>query len=683
MPRFFPLFIVLAAGLAGVAPPAVAQNPRPITQAPLPPPGAPAPIAPAPIAPAPAPPGGAPLQIQPPTVSQDLRIVWEVKNRFRLFRREADFLRQVAAQSLKTVLQAEELMESETDGRGWAARVLANLCVDPMGGVVNTCERDGTRESYLNPADHRVEMKLVGAAAGTTCAWVFDEGDGQPRSYNGPCSEEVRIRLVYGKPTSVTVDVAMPDAPPLRAQAEVMVRDLLIAGMGDSVAAGEGNPDRPVSLSDEGFCFRRFGTGSEYYRPGRASFAGDRTCETTNAASQFADWAKLGARWLSQACHRSLYGYQLRTALALAVENPHVAVTFLPLACTGATIDYGMLGTQNARELNCTPNQQCPRTVPAQITTLQSYLTAARRGRPNRTLDLVLLTVGANDIDFSGLVADVIIDARRERVLFNSMIASVDTADRALTRILPGSFAKLRAALKPMVGGDLSRVVFVSYGNPALRADGAPCGGGQTGFDVHPAFRVDGERMARVADFVGARFLPALKAIAQCGAGAGCANPATDRMTFVDAHQQAFMGHGVCARSDQDPEFDRTCFLADGKSFTASAVEGATEPLTCGVSASEYRAYTPRARWIRTANDSYFAAMTYPEGLPLTQQPVDIHDATWGVVSAVYGGAVHPTAEGHAAMADAALVGARQVLNLGAGISGSAVSTQPLAPPNQ
>ena len=32
------------------------------------------------------------------------------------------------------------------------------------------------------------------------------------------------------------------------------------------------------------------------------------------------------------------------------------------------------------------------------------------------------------------------------------------------------------------------------------------------------------------------------------------------------------------------------------------------------------------------------------------------------MLSAVYGGAVHPTAEGHAAMADAALPAARQVL---------------------
>jgi hypothetical protein len=317
--------------------------------------------------------------------------------------------------------------------------------------------------------------------------------------------------------------------------------------------------------------------------------------------------------------------------------------------------------------------------VPAQIAQLQGYLATARRAKPNRNLDLVLLTVGANDIDFSGLVANVIIDATRERVLFNGMLASPESAESALTRALPGNFAKLRAALKPMVGGDLSRVVFVSYGNPALRPDGSACGGGQSGFDVHPAFKVDGDRMRRVAEFVGARFLPILKSIVTC-AGNACANPA-DRMTFVDAHQQAFVGHGVCARSDQDPEFDRACFLADGKSFASNPVQGATEPLTCGASSSEFRPYAPRARWIRTANDSYFVAMTYPEGLPLTQQPTDIHDATWGIVSAVYGGAVHPTAEGHAAMADAALEAARQVLNLGA--AAASVSRETLPPPPQ
>ncbi len=66
------------------------------------------------------------------------------------------------------------------------------------------------------------------------------------------------------------------------------------------------------------------------------------------------------------------------------------------------------------------------------------------------------------------------IDASSERVLFGSSVMSTpDAAEVALRNALPGNFARLRAALKPMLGGDLSRVVFVSYGHPALRQDGS------------------------------------------------------------------------------------------------------------------------------------------------------------------------------------------------------------------
>ncbi len=67
---------------------------------------------------------------------------------------------------------------------------------------------------------------------------------------------------------------------------------------------------------------------------------------------------------------------------------------------------------------------------------------------------------------------------------------------------------------------------------------------------------------------------------------------------------------------------------------------------------------------LRTANDSYFAAMTYPTGLPTFLQPSDIHDPIWGATSAVYGGAMHPTAQGYAAIADSALPVARRLLGL-------------------
>jgi hypothetical protein len=49
------------------------------------------------------------------------------------------------------------------------------------------------------------------------------------------------------------------------------------------------------------------------------------------------------------------------------------------------------------------------------------------------------------------------------------------------------------------------------------------------------------------------------------------------------------------------------------------------------------------------------------------------------VLSAVYGGAVHPTAEGYAAMADAALPAARAVLGLS---SPPAIRSEPLPPPS-
>ena len=62
---------------------------------------------------------------------------------------------------------------------------------------------------------------------------------------------------------------------------DIRVEDYLIAGLGDSVAAGEGNPDRPVALADEGFCFRRFlGSGlNEYFRPSRAGYKGNKACD--------------------------------------------------------------------------------------------------------------------------------------------------------------------------------------------------------------------------------------------------------------------------------------------------------------------------------------------------------------------------------------------------------------------
>ena len=609
-----------------------------------------------------------------------MQISWEVRNRFRLFREERDFQLHVDSARRGSILASEQALEVQSDGRGWARNMVNRLCIDLQGRVSEPCNRDNVKESYLTPADHAVTVRLTGAVpVGATCAWSFDDGDG-PQQSTFDCAEPVNLRVRYGRQTVATVDVSSgPDAPQ-RVATEIRVRDILIAGLGDSIGSGEGNPDRPIALSDEGFCFRSYlGTAAtQYYRPSRAGYKGGRACEAPDTLQV---WQRQSALWFNSACHRSLYSYQTRTALALAVQYPHVAVTYLPLACTGATIADGLFGSQRARE--CPPNKSattCQVGVNGQIAELREAMADARRRQPGRKLDMVLLSIGANDVYFSGLVADVIVDTPTERALFRrtGVIASLDESRGALARDLPQGFAKLRDALKPMVG-DMSHVIYTSYANPALSDGGSPCPGGRAGFDIHPSFNADPQRLSNVSGFVQSEFLPQLKALATCQSGVLCRDPAGDRMTFVEAHQAAFADHGFCARSGSDPEFDRECFSAEGKSFESDIVAAANQPMVCGRSAGEYRAYLPRARWIRDANDSYFAAMTYPQGLPSSMQPTDIHDATWGVLSAVYGGAVHPTAEGHAAMADAALPAAAALLQLDAAQPAS-ITSEPLSP---
>jgi lysophospholipase L1-like esterase len=609
-----------------------------------------------------------------------LQISWEVRNRFRLFREERDFLLHAEAGRGRSVLAAEQALAIQSDGRGWARNTVNRLCIDLAGRVSEPCSRDNVKESYLTPIDHPVVIRLTGPVpVGATCAWTVDDGDG-PQTSTFDCAEPVNLRVRYGRTTVVAADISSAEGSQ-RAFTEIAVRDIFIAGLGDSIASGEGNPDRPVALADEGFCFRSYlGTAAaQYYRPSRAGHKGGRACE---APDSLAVWQRQSALWFNPACHRSLYSYQTRAALALAIRYPHIAVTYLPLACTGATIADGLFGSQRARD--CLPSKSgsgaCQGTVNGQLAELRDAVSAAKRRQADRQLDLVLLSVGANDIYFSGLVADVIVDTVTERALFrrSGVMASVDDARSAMTRDLPQGFAKLREALKPLVGGDLSRVVYTSYANPTLANGGAPCPGGRAGFDIHPSFNAQPQRLAAVSSFVENEFLPQLRALAMCEGGILCRNPRADRMTFVDGHQASFASHGFCARSESDPEFDRQCFSARGDSFDSDIVTAASQPMLCGRSAGEYRAYLPRARWIRDANDSYFAAMTYPQGLPASQQPSDIHDATWGVLSAVYGGAVHPSAEGHAAMADAAVPAAAAVLQLDAAVP--EVTSQPVAP---
>src|SRR5262249_13638109 len=104
-----------------------------------------------------------------PVLAQDgvnrLRIEWEVKNRFRLFRSESDFLRHVSVHRDDGLLGAEDRLARDSGGRGWARDTVERLCTDRAGRLLETCDRDGVRENYLAPRDHPVGVVVAGPAA--------------------------------------------------------------------------------------------------------------------------------------------------------------------------------------------------------------------------------------------------------------------------------------------------------------------------------------------------------------------------------------------------------------------------------------------------------------------------------------------------------------------------------------
>ncbi len=636
-----------------------------------------------------------PLVFSAPGHSQTangITIDWEVRSRFRLFKNEDDFLRLANAHlAARSVFAAETAMENDAryGGKGWAREVLPHLCTNEQGQLQENCERNysdtashtNTDELYLTPSDHRIRVKANGAANGAQCTWKFlVDGNQLAEPITSACDKELFQRVPYGKTTQVQlfVDPNAQNVSPT-ATASVAVRDILIAGLGDSTASGEGDPDQAIALDQSGFCFRRIGLSDRYgyFRPSRAGYTGNFSCpdaqigdtDATRAEADAVDWAKHRALWMARDCHRSLYSYQLRLALALAIENPHIAVTYIPLGCTGATIAAGLLGQQDQRESDCAPgyySASCSHPVMAQLDALKAALNEAHRKDRTRNLDLVLLTVGANDIGFSELVAGVIVDpsAKEYNALKRAkLITDVETATDNLAT-LTTNFARLRTALKQVVGNKLEKVVYVSYGNPALHNNGEPCSTTKQGFDIHPAFEINGPLLKQTSDFVTGLFFKRLKVLATCD-GRGICQSDDDRMTFVDQHQKQFEDHGFCAEAKDDPPFDQACFLKNGDSFKPGILnDAATRPLACNSLPGSFHPYSPRQRWVRTANDSYFAAMTYPESFGKVIEPENIHDALWGIGSAVYGGAIHPTAQGYAAMADATLPAARQLLGL-------------------
>jgi hypothetical protein len=612
---------------------------------------------------------------------------------------------------------------------GWAAQTLDETCYESDGhprrySVV--CDRKyswGTaKEDYVLPAAHTVAIQiapdqLAGIAGDCLWTWQPRKPGGKAESMKLACRDKLTIaRVPYALDrthSGVSVTVKLPDGREL-VDREIVVEDLFIVALGDSFASGESNPDRPVQFSasremvyepklarDE--MAANVEAAPAVPEPGLASqgdqynpkvlprrYLDDEAAERFHklASPEFqAAFDKAAARWLSRDCHRSQYGYPFRVGIELALENRHRSVTLASFTCSGAEVSEGLFLELDAREgfsdqsstkvraqfdqladLICrggvaarsqSASYMLPLWAPGSTQIemrriIKSWCPPQLRKRP---IDLVLISVGGNDVGFGALAAYAMTESASDLAPIAAwtgrQIRFSPEVSRVYLEALDERMKAVKDALAEGFGVAPARVLQSSYEPIQFDETGALCGSQPTlGMDVHPGLQLSQQRLKETADFL-RDLLARLECITSTtghSCPAGLATGTGTGFTLVTDHIPEFPRRGMCAR---DPK--RT--LADG---IAMRIPRKTRP------GDEFKPYSPAAtlpyahqwRLFRTPNDAFLLANTHREGTML-------FDILQPAYAGLYSGAIHPTAEAHAIVADHVIRHVRSIVDKG------------------
>jgi lysophospholipase L1-like esterase len=595
------------------------------------------------------------------------RISWHVENSFRFFTDAADTEVHRAtylalppeARLQHPVLAAEQALSRRHD-EGWAATMFRNTCWDARTNRFDCPDVD----DYINPKTHRVVAMIenVDEAARLDCTWLTaPHGGDNPRGkvVTQPCNKAARFDIPYPDGAAVKVEIGGREI----ASQDIRVRDLLVVGMGDSIASGEGNPDVPVRFSRE-----------------RSASYGKRSAKSdlTGYPARVGPWKQIGdkafieenPRWSSQACHRSLYSHQLRAALQLGIEDPHRAVTYVGVACSGSEVTYGLFLRYTGNEwvpnppdmsqISAVASAQCDtHEAPLQdlpeayhmggtMPELKGGLVLRKCDPLNaRKIDLLLLSIGGNDVGFARLLANAVLADQSLLRKLGGWIGQVHGLDDARSQLeaLILRYKSLNRAIHYILHipwKEADRVLLTAYPGIALLGDGSKvCPDGRAGMEVLSDFKMS-EAKAKVGTWIADRLNHAMQDAAK-----------EYHWTFVDSHRREFIGRGICAGTTYDG-----ADIADDLRLPRKTANG-WRPYNPG----DYRAYASRQRWFRTPNDAFMTA-NFHVAASLLQKVLKLDALSWFqlVLASTYSGAFHPTAEGQAAIADAVVHSARAVL---------------------
>ena len=273
-----------------------------------------------------------------------------------------------------------------------------------------------------------------------------------------------------------------------------------------------------------------------------------------------------------------------------------------------------------------------------------------------RSIDLVMLSIGGNDVGFGALALYAMTESAGDLAPIVSWVGHEvrfpPATAQAYMRVLDKRIKAVKDALVDGFGVNPAQVLHNAYEPIQFDESGNVCGVQPTlGLDVHPKFRFDIARVVEVSNFsrdLQARMECMSDARKRPGCPAGLATGAGTGFRFVTEHIPEFAKRGICARHPQRVRADETAMAMPRRSRETDDFFPYSPAHTIP--------YAAHWRLIRNPNDAFLAANLHREGI----SPFDLLQPAY---AALFSGAFHPSAEGHAIVADHVLRHARDVLD--------------------
>lgn len=203
-----------------------------------------------------------------------------------------------------------------------------------------------TQPYEVRPGAWKVYLRVGPAACAPGVELRWESGTGKQLTPDplGRCRFLLRVQRLGARTVRLRATLG---SKRLRESRRLTPRDQLIVAIGDSVGSGEGVPE---------------------------------------TSSFFAE-----APWQSRRCHRSARAGFARAAAQIEADDGRSSVTFVHLACSGASVRAGLLEPYGGA---IAPLNEPP---------LEPQIEVVERIASERQIDALLISGGANDVRFSGI----------------------------------------------------------------------------------------------------------------------------------------------------------------------------------------------------------------------------------------------------------------------------------------